>query len=60
VRVKDDGDGFDINHPPVSESGFGMVGMRERAALLQGDIEVVSAPGKGTEVRLAVPIASGG
>lgn len=39
------------------EGGFGMSGMRERAELVGGELELVPAPGKGTVMRLAVPLA---
>jgi signal transduction histidine kinase len=39
------------------EGGFGMGGMRERAELVGGELEWVPAPGKGTIVRLVVPLA---
>jgi two-component system, NarL family, sensor histidine kinase DevS len=39
------------------EGGFGMSGMRERAELVGGELEFVPAPGGGTTVRLAVPLA---
>ena len=39
------------------EGGFGMSGMRERAELVGGELELVPAPGRGTMVRLAVPLA---
>jgi two-component system, NarL family, sensor histidine kinase DevS len=38
------------------EGGFGMGGMRERAELIRGELEFVPAPGKGTTVRLTVPL----
>ncbi len=34
-----------------------MSGMRERAELVGGELELVPAPGRGTMVRLAVPLA---
>lgn len=51
--VDDDGRGFE----PGAESGggVGIVGMRERAALLGGVLEIESAPGRGTSVTLRVP-----
>jgi signal transduction histidine kinase len=39
------------------EGGFGMSGMRERAELVGGELELVPAPGKGTVMRLTVPLA---
>jgi len=38
------------------EGGFGMSGMRERAELVGGELELVPAQGRGTVVRLAVPL----
>jgi signal transduction histidine kinase len=39
------------------EGGFGMSGMRERAELVGGELELAPAPGQGTTVRLLVPLA---
>lgn len=39
------------------EGGFGMSGMRERAELVGGELELVPAPGTGTVMRLTVPLA---
>jgi len=39
------------------EGGFGMSGMRERAELIGGELEFTPAPGRGTIVRLTVPVA---
>ncbi|HEY4894706.1 MAG TPA: sensor histidine kinase [Solirubrobacteraceae bacterium] len=39
------------------EGGFGMSGMRERAELIGGELEFMPAPGRGTVVRLTVPLA---
>jgi signal transduction histidine kinase len=47
LRVVDDGAGFD---PAVSAPGFGLGGMRERAALVGAELSVRSGPGTGTEV----------
>jgi signal transduction histidine kinase len=52
VSVSDDGRGFDVDEP---SAGFGLVGMRERAGLLGGSVEVISAPGQGTTVRAVLP-----
>lgn len=62
VSVTDDGKG-----PPEAgqlgprgdglEGGFGMSGMRERAELVGGDLEMVPAPERGTTIRLTVSLA---
>ncbi len=39
------------------EGGFGMSGMRERAELVGGELQLLRAPEKGTIVRLTVPLA---
>jgi signal transduction histidine kinase len=39
------------------EGGFGMSGMRERAELVGGELELGPAPGGGTTVRLVVALA---
>ncbi len=55
--VRDDGRGFDPAQPPPGESGFGLMGMRERGEELQAQLIVNSASGGGTEVTLVVPVA---
>lgn len=51
--VRDDGHGF---KPAATPGRFGLVGMRERAHLLDGTLTIRSAPGHGTTVRVRVPI----
>ncbi|HEY3960693.1 MAG TPA: sensor histidine kinase [Solirubrobacteraceae bacterium] len=51
LRVTDDGEG--LLSAPIRQTG-GLPGMRERAILIEADLEVANAPGKGVEVRLAV------
>ncbi|MFL6468036.1 MAG: PAS domain-containing sensor histidine kinase [Pyrinomonadaceae bacterium] len=55
LTVKDDGVGFDPDEERGEERGLGLVGMGERAAILQGRLEIESAKGKGTTVRVQVP-----
>ena len=52
LEVRDDGGGFD---PSAATTGFGLVGMRERAELVRGTISVESAPGEGTTVTATLP-----
>ncbi|HKH11566.1 MAG TPA: sensor histidine kinase [Rubrobacter sp.] len=49
VEVADDGEGFVAG---TAVGGMGLSTMRERAVLLDGDLEVSSEPGEGTRVRL--------
>lgn len=56
VRVLDDGVGLD-GDPLDTEGGHGLVGMRERARLLGGELSVRTRSGGGTEVRLRIPPA---
>jgi two-component system sensor histidine kinase UhpB len=53
--VEDDGIGFDPSKLETAVEGFGIVGMRERAALAGADFQIESAPGDGTTVILRVP-----
>jgi signal transduction histidine kinase len=52
IVLIDDGVGFD---PDAESDGFGLVGMRERVAMVGGSLTVRSAPGSGTELRASVP-----
>ena len=54
LTVRDNGSGFDMGE--VRKPGsFGLVGLRERAYLVGGDISVRSTPGHGTTVELRIP-----
>jgi signal transduction histidine kinase len=56
--VEDDGRGFD---PASTRAGrHGLTGMRERAQLAGGELEIRSAPGAGTTVRLRLGLARPG
>jgi signal transduction histidine kinase len=55
--VEDDGVGFDIGDPAVQALGIGLAGMRERAALIGGTLEIESSPGHGTTVFLRRTVA---
>ncbi len=56
LSVQDDGDGFDQAQVTVDDS-FGLRGMSERARMVGGTLNIESAPGKGTRVRLCVEAA---
>jgi signal transduction histidine kinase len=50
--VTDDGAGFE---PERTGSGFGLIGMRERLALVDGSLRITSEPGQGSRVRAVIP-----
>jgi signal transduction histidine kinase len=54
AEVADDGRGFD---PASVQGGLGVSGMRERASALGGRLEIESAPGKGTSVKVEAPLS---
>jgi len=54
LSVEDDGRGFDPGAAPAGR--FGLLGMRERARLLGGQLAIDSAPGAGTRLRAEVPL----
>ena len=55
LSVADDGRGFTFEQ---ASRGLGLAGMRERALLVNGELQVESRPQVGTKVRLLVPIAN--
>jgi len=57
LLIRDNGRGFDQADPSLSKSP-GLLGMRERAAILDGRVNISSAPGKGTTVTAWIPLPS--
>ena len=57
LRIVDSGVGFDPASPR-SGTGIGMISMRERLRLVNGDIRVLSSPAKGTRLEVRVPIGT--
>ncbi len=51
--IGDDGVGFD---PETIKKGMGLQNMRSRAELLSGSINIISAPGKGSKIKVLLPI----
>ena len=59
ATIADDGQGFDveaIRKSPDQERGLGLVGMNERAVLLDGTLDILSSLGHGTIVKVRIPI----
>lgn len=60
LMVRDDGRGFDVQQVlanPDNRIGIGLFGMKERAALADGTLEISSTPGRGTQVIARIPVA---
>jgi NarL family two-component system sensor histidine kinase LiaS len=55
LETIDDGLGFDMKTADQS-GGFGLQGIKERVQRLGGSLEIESAPGKGTHLKVRVPI----
>ena len=57
LRIVDNGHGFDQQDVFSSLGGhFGLIGMRERAERLGGELHLASHPGEGTQVEVTVPL----
>jgi signal transduction histidine kinase len=58
MRVEDDGEGFEQGEAfSVLNGHFGLLGMRERAERLGGELRLRSEPGAGTQVEVTVPLS---
>ncbi|GIN56149.1 sensor histidine kinase [Lederbergia ruris] len=54
VIIRDNGKGFD---PAVNKNGsFGLIGMKERIAILDGELKIESTPNEGTMIHIKVPV----
>ena len=57
LQVADDGCGFEPEDVFTSRNGnFGLIGMRERAERLGGELRLESETGKGTRLEVTVPL----
>ena len=54
LRVRDDGCGFAVPRQGEPRNSLGVSGMRERALLVGGRLNVFSAPGEGTTIELTM------
>ncbi|WP_052476038.1 sensor histidine kinase [Cohnella kolymensis] len=62
LLIEDNGAGFHVDVVQSKtriNSQFGLVGMTERVKLLQGKIDIDSAPGQGTKINIFVPLKTG-
>jgi signal transduction histidine kinase len=59
VLIEDDGQGFNPAGDAARRPGFGLTGLAERARILGGTLSVDSAPGRGTVLKLRIPVRDG-
>jgi PAS domain S-box-containing protein len=59
LKVRDDGRGFSMTDRRKPKT-FGLMGLRERAALLGGETRIQSEPGRGTSIEATIPLAEEG
>lgn len=51
LQIRDNGKGF---NPALQYDGSGLIGMRERARRIGGELAIESSPGGGTKIRVAL------
>ena len=56
LEIKDDGIGISGNNTDNDNTSFGIFGMKERASILGGKLEIVSAPKEGTAIIVELPL----
>ncbi len=59
VTILDDGQGFDLNavsNNYEDRGSYGMINIKERAAVAGGELTMKSAPGAGTEIQVEIPL----
>jgi len=58
VSIRDDGGGFDIDAIAKSKNRecYGLINMRERTQILNGEFKITSSPGKGTVITIVIPL----
>ncbi len=62
LTVRDDGQGFnpdEVKHKMAEGIHLGLAGMRYRAGLLKGKVDISSKPGRGTAVIAEIPLSTG-
>ncbi len=56
LSIRDDGKGFDPEPLTQPAGSFGLLGIKERADFLKGDLKIETAPGRGTRIYLSMPL----
>jgi PAS domain S-box-containing protein len=56
LLIRDNGIGFDVESAQAQTVGLGLIGVRERAALVGGRAKIISSPNKGTTIEVSAPL----
>jgi signal transduction histidine kinase len=56
LQVRDNGRGFDADSTQAQAVGLGLIGIKERAALVDAHAKVVSSPNNGTTIEVSLPL----
>lgn len=56
IVVQDNGSGFDVEKVEKKSEGYGLMGMKERAQLIHGKMNILSTPGKGTRIIFSISL----
>jgi len=59
VTIEDDGKGFnqkEVEKNYARQRSLGLISMKERAEIIEGSLEISSGPGKGTKIKVTVPL----
>lgn len=55
LEIVDNGKGFDAINLPAAQRGMGLQNIQKRAAIIGGEAQIVSDPGKGTGITIFIP-----
>jgi signal transduction histidine kinase len=56
ISIQDDGKGFEFNAERTATTGLGLMNLFNRVNLVGGEAKVNTAPGRGTQILLHIPI----
>jgi two-component system sensor histidine kinase UhpB len=56
LLIRDNGIGFDVESVRAQTIGLGLIGIKERAALVGGRAKIISSPDKGTTIEVSLPL----
>jgi signal transduction histidine kinase len=56
LQVRDNGRGFDAESAQAQTAGLGLIGIKERAALVDARVKIISSPNNGTTIEVSLPL----